>query len=182
MENQESNLARIRRLGRIRETVCLVAAVSVVPLLAAYWAAFPLLPGEMTQEVMRMVAVPVLPGWVRLLCFAVSLVPGLALVVTLLRLRALCALYREGHIFGLANVVCFRSLSRSLLVWAGASILYTPLRGLAVTAANPPGRHLLVLAFGGTELALFFLAALAVVITRVMEEARRLDEEQALTV
>ncbi|MEA4855793.1 hypothetical protein [Solidesulfovibrio sp.] len=36
---------------------------------------------------------------------------------------------------------------------------------------------------GGTsELALFFVAAVAVVISRVMDEARRLDEGQALTV
>ena len=112
---------------------------------------------------------PVLPAWVRGLCLTAALVPGAALVVTLLRLRALCALYRDGRIFTLANVVCFRSLSRALLAWAIASIVYTPLHGLAVTAANPPGRHILTLGIGGTEVALLFVAVLAVVIARVMQ-------------
>ena len=53
---------------------------------------------------------------------------------------------------------------------------------LAVTAANPPGRHMVSLGVGTTELALVFLASLALVMARVMDEARRLDEEAALTV
>jgi len=182
MENTETNMARIRRLGRVLETVCLAGAVAVIPLIALYWACFNLLPGDMTQESLRLSATPVLAAWVRSLCFAAALVPGVALVVTLLRLRALCALYGEGRIFTLANVVSFRSLSQALLAWAIASMLYTPLHGLAVTAANPPGHHMLSLGIGGTEVALVFVAALSVVIARVMEEARRLDEEQALTV
>jgi len=181
METQD-NMARIRRLGRMLESVCLTAALAVIPLLALYWTFFNRLPGEMTQEAARMAVMPVLPAWVRGLCLTAALVPGAALVVTLLRLRALCALYRDGRIFTLANVVCFRSLSRALLAWAIASIVYTPLHGLAVTAANPPGRHILTLGIGGTEVALLFVAVLAVVIARVMDEARRLDEEQALTV
>jgi hypothetical protein len=181
MEHKD-NLDRICRLGRVLETVCLVAAVAVVPSIALYWAAFNLLPGDMTQEVARLAAFPALPAWVRGLCFLAAMVPGVALTVTLLRLRALFALYKEGRIFTLANVVCFRSLARALMTWAAASILYTPLHGLAVSAANPPGRHMLTLGIGGTELALFFMAAMTVVIARVMDEARRLDEEQALTV
>jgi hypothetical protein len=180
--NDVDNLQRIRRLGRTLERVCLTGAVAVTPLVAGYWLFFNQLPADMTQEAARLAEVMVLPGWVRGLCFLAAMVPTVALAVTLLRLRALCALYAQGRIFTLANVVCFRSLSRALLAWAGASILYTPLHGLAVTAANPPGRHMLALGVGGTELALFFVAALAVVIARVMDEARRLDEEQALTV
>lgn len=178
----KDNMERIRRLGRILETLCLAAAVAVVPLLACYWAAFNTLPEDWTQEMTHLATGPVLPVAVRALCFLAALVPGVALTVTLLRLRALFALYKEGRIFSLANVVCFRALARALLGWAVASILYTPLHGLAVTAANPPGRHILSLGLGSSELALFFVAATAVVIARVMDEARRLDEEQALTV
>lgn len=177
-----NNLDRIRRQGRLLEIICLVAAVAVVPLTAAYWAAFNLLPADMTRQAADLAASPELPGWVRLLCFLAALVPGAALMVTLLRLRRLFALYTAGRIFTLANVVCFQSVARALFVWAACSILYTPLHGLAVTAANPPGRHMLTLAIGATELALLFVATLVVVIARVMDEARRLDEEAALTV
>lgn len=177
-----NNMDGIRRLGGLLERVCLVAAVAVIPLTGLYWAAFNSLPSTMTAEAVRQAASPVLPTWVRGLCFLTALVPGTALMLTLLRLRHLFALYKEGRIFTLANVACFRSVARALLWWAIASIIHTPLYGLAVTAANPPGRHLLTLGIGSTEVELFFIAALAVVISRVMDEARRLDEEQALTV
>jgi hypothetical protein len=178
----KDNMARIRRLGRWLEMVCLTAAVVVTPFIALYWAVFNLLPADMTHQTASLAVSPVLPAWVRGLCFLAAMAPGGALMLTLLRLRELFALYKEGRIFTLANVVCFRAVSRSLLVWAVASILYTPLAGLAVTAANPPGRHMLSLGIGSSELALFFVAAMAVVISRVMDEARRLDEEQSLTV
>lgn len=181
-DSKENNLVRIRRLARLLEKICLAAAVAVTPLLALYWAAFNALPADMTREVAALAVNPVLPAWVRGLCFVAAMVPGTALIVTLLRLRNLFSLYKTGRIFTLANVVCFRSVSRALFGWAIASVLYLPLRGLAVTAANPPGRHLLVLGIGGTELALLFMALLAVVIGRVMDEARRLDEELTLTV
>lgn len=178
----KDNMARIRRLGRVLETVCLTAAVAVTPLVALYWAAFNQLPSDWTRQTASLAVSPVLPGWVRGLCFLAALVPATALCVTLLRLRLLFALYKQGRIFTLANVACFRSLARALFIWAAASILYTPLSGLAVTAANPPGRHILVLGIGTAELGLLFVAVMAVVIAWVMDEARRLDEEQALTV
>jgi len=170
------------RLGRLLERICLTAAVAVAPGTALYWAAFNHLPADWTREAANLSVSPLLPLWVRGLCFLAAMVPGTALLVTLLRLRTLFTLYKEGRNFTLANVTCLRSLARALFVWAVASILYTPLHGLAVTAANPPGRHILALGLGSSELELFFVAALAVIIAHVMDEARRLDEEQALTV
>ena len=178
----KDNLEKIQRQARALERVCLVAAAAVVPLTALYWAAFNLLPADMTREAAMLAVAAELPGWVRGLCFLAALVPGVALMVTLSRLRHLFALYREGRIFTQANVTCFQSVARALFIWAIGSILYTPLHGLAVTAANPPGRHMLTLGIGSTELALLFVATLAVIIARVMDEARRLDEEAALTV
>lgn len=178
----KNNLDGIKKLGAALERVCLVAAVAVTPLTAAYWTVFDALPADMTAAAARQAASPELPAWVRALCFLAAMVPATAFMITLLRLRDLFALYKTGSIFSLANVVCFRSLSRALLWWAAAAILYTPLHGLTVSAANPPGRHILALGIGTNELALFFVAAIAVVISRVMDEARRLDEECALTV
>ena len=76
-----NNLERIRRQGRLLEIICLVAAVSVVPLTAVYWTAFNLLPADMTRQAAELAVSPELPGWVRLLCFLAALVPGVALMV-----------------------------------------------------------------------------------------------------
>ncbi|KHK04565.1 DUF2975 domain-containing protein [Desulfovibrio sp. TomC] len=177
-----NNLDNIRRQGWLLETASLAAALSVVPLTALYWAFFNSLPDDMTRQAAALAVQPELPGWVRLLCFVAAMVPGAALLVVLLRLRRLFALYKEGSIFSLANVLAFRSVARALLAWAVCSILFTPLFSLAVTAANPPGRHMISLGVGSTEVVLVFLAILALVIGRVMDEARRLDEDAALTV
>jgi hypothetical protein len=136
----------------------------------------------MTRQAAALAASPELPGWVRLLCFVAAMIPGTALMVVLLRLRRLFTLYKGGSIFSLANVLAFRSVARALFAWAVCSVLFTPLFSLAVTAANPPGRHMISLGVGTTEVELVFLAVLALVIARVMDEARRLDEEAALTV
>ena len=178
----KTNLESISRLARLLETVCLVAALAVAPLAALYWAAFNLLPADMTRQAAALAVSPELPGWVRLLCFGAAMVPGTALLFVLLRLRRLFTLYREGNIFSLGTVLAFRDVARALWLWAVCSVLATPLHSLAVTAANPPGRHMLSLGVGTTELELVFLASLAVVLARVMDEARRLDEEAALTV
>ena len=178
----KTNLESISRLARLLETVCLVAALVVAPLTALYWAAFNLLPADLTREAAALAVSPELPGWVRVLCFAAAMVPGGALMLALLRLRRLFGLYKEGSIFSLANVLAFRDLARALWIWAVCSVLATPLHSMAVTAANPPGRHMLNLGVGTTELELVFLASLALVMARVMDEARRLDEEAALTV
>jgi hypothetical protein len=178
----KTNLDSIGRQARRLEAVCLLAALAVAPLTALYWAAFNLLPTDMTQQAAALAVSPELPGWVRLLCFAAAMVPGTALMVVLLRLRRLFALFRQGSIFSLATVLAFRGVARALWAWAMCSVLFTPLFALAVTAANPPGKHMISLGVGTTELALVFLASLALVMARVMDEARRLDEEAALTV
>lgn len=178
----KTNLDNIRRQAGRLEAVSLFAAAAVAPLTALYWAAFNFLPADMTRQAAALAAGPALPGWVRLLCFAAAMVPGAALMLALLRLRRLFGLYKRGSIFSLANVLAFRGVARALWAWAVCCVLATPLHSLAVTAANPPGRHMVSFGVGTTELALVFLAGLALVMARVMDEARRLDEEAALTV
>lgn len=176
------NLARIRHLGRTLERICQAAAVAVVPLLAFYWVAFNHLPASMKTEAAGLAVTPVLPIWVLALSLLAAMVPGAALMLTLLRLRRLFSLYAKGRIFEAESVASFRSVTGALFVLAAASVISTPLHWLAVTAANPPGKHVLALGISSSELSLLFVAVVAVVISRVMDEARRLEEDHSLTV
>jgi hypothetical protein len=87
-----------------------------------------------------------------------------------------------GRIFDPENVACYRGLGKALLLWAGASFVQTPLLSIIATLPNPPGTRLLTLGVGSGELGFLFLGGLVLVVSWVMDEGRKLDEEQALTV
>lgn len=123
-----------------------------------------------------------LPVTTRLLCFVVCmLTAGVAMYGVLILMR-LFRLYEAGSIFTSANVACFRSLAKVLMWWCGAGILQDPLLGLSLTAHNPPGQHVLAIGLTSPDLTALMIGAFLAIIAWVMEEARRLQEEQDLTV
>jgi len=175
------NLGRIRSASRAFNALCL-ALMGLVPLcLAAYWFFLNELPQSMYAPL------PVAPSaelghGLRLLGFLVTMIPCGVLLYALSRLRRLFALYRKGIIFDAQNVACYRDLGKSLLCWAGAAFIQTPLLSMIITLPNPPGTRLFMLGIGSGELDCLFLGGLVLLISWVMDEGRRLDEEQALTV
>jgi len=175
------NLGRIRSASQAFSTLCL-ALMGLVPLcLAAYWLFLNELPHSMYAPL------PVAPSaelgyGLRLLGFLVTMIPCGVLLYALSRLRRLFALYREGIIFDRRNVACYRDLGKALVCWAGAAFVQTPLLSIVITLPNPPGTRLLMLGVGSGELGFLFLGGLVLLISWVMDEGRRLDEEQALTV
>lgn len=88
----------------------------------------------------------------------------------------------EGHIFSPTTVACYRRLGRSLLFWAAAQFLGTPLLTLALTSANPPGQHMITIGVGSGELTALFLGGVVLLVSCVMDEGRRLEEDQLLTI
>lgn len=175
------NLGRIRRISRAFDILC-TALMGLVPLgLAAYWLLLNDLPHSMYAPLPTAPSAPLGTG-LRLLGFLVTMIPCGVLLYALTRLRRLFALYRKGIIFDRQNVACYRDLGKALLCWSGAAFLQTPLLSMILTLPNPPGTRLLMLGVGSGELDCLFLGGLVLLISWVMDEGRRLDEEQALTV
>ncbi|NMC51032.1 MAG: DUF2975 domain-containing protein [Desulfovibrio sp.] len=175
------NLGRIRSVSRTFRTLC-TALMVLLPLgLAVYWFFLNDLPKSMLEPLPAAPSVALGPG-LRLLGFLATMIPCGVLLYAVWRLRRLFSLYMAGRIFGPENVACYRGLGKALLLWAGASFVQTPLLSIIATLPNPPGTRLLMLGVGSGELGFLFLGSLVLVVSWVMDEGRKLDEEQALTV
>lgn len=176
----EKEVARIAKLGARLRLVCTLLMIAVPIVLALCWAFMEHLP-----LVNARLPAPVdgsLPLASRWLAFAVSMLPGGVAIYALSRLRRLFGLYAKGAIFRADNVRCFRELGWSLFAWAGASFLFNPLAGIILTFHWKPGTRLLVINLDSQDLLAVFMGLVVLTVSWVMDQGRRLAEEQELFV
>jgi hypothetical protein len=177
-----SNLGKIRTVSKTFRGLCTLGLVALPLGTVLFWAGFNALPQTMSAPFLINVATPTL-GWeARAMACAASMLPVGALCYGFVCLRRLFGLYMEGRIFSPANVACYRRLGRSLLFWAAAQFLDGPLLTLALTSANPPGQHMITIGVGSGELTALFLGGVVLLVSWVMDEGRRLEEDQLLTI
>lgn len=118
----------------------------------------------------------------RFLAFMADMVPLSAAIYGLLRLRDLFSLYEDGLIFTERNVRCLRSLGKTLLVWVGCDIVRYTLLSLILSLENPPGHRVLAVGLNSGDFTAVFVGIVVIIISWVMDEARKLEEDQALIV
>lgn len=118
----------------------------------------------------------------RLLGLLASLLPLSAQMYGLLSLRKLFAYYKEGLIFTYLHVKCFRNVGRALILWGVVGVFYRTLSTLLFTWGNPPGQKILEIKFTALDFTALTIGFIVLVVAWVMDEGRRLNEEQALTV
>lgn len=118
----------------------------------------------------------------RLLGLLISLVPLAIQMVALVTLLRLLRLYRDGSVFSGAHVACFKRLGQSLVAYACVGIVQKTAIVLVMTMNNPPGKRMLTLGISSDDITLFVVGAIVLMISWVMDEGRKLTEEQTLTV
>jgi len=178
MENTE----RITAVSRKLRLVCVGLIMCLPVLCAIFWIVFNRIYG-----MIPMIALPVrvdhdIPAFSRMLAFLCDLVPLSAIICALLKLKSLFQLYEKGMIFTGQNVECYRGLGKTLIAWVVCDIVNRTLLGLVLTLDNPPGKHLLVVGFDGGDFTGIFVGVAVLTISWVMDEARKMQEEQALIV
>lgn len=176
------NTYRIRRTSRLFIRL-LKGLMVIVPLvLMAVWIflndLLPLVQHELLPVFVRLP----LPPLSRLLAFCISLIPLALFCYANTTLIRLFRLYERGQIFSADNVGCFRRLSRALMAWCLVGILIDPFMGIALTLHHPPGERILYVGLGSPDLTALLIGGILAVISWVMDEARKLEEEQALTI
>lgn len=125
---------------------------------------------------------PPLPASARIMGLGASVLPMAAALYGIVALIRLFRLYEAGVVFREANVRCFRDLSRALLGWFAAGIVYQPFMSLALTLHHPPGQRQITLGLGTADLTALLVGLTLAVVAWVMDEGRKLQEEQDLTV
>lgn len=123
-----------------------------------------------------------LPWTTRALGFLVSLLPVGVAVFGLLTLTRLFRLYEAAIYFSRENVQLFRRLGTTLMLWVAASSLYTILLSVVITFNNSPGERMVVATFSYGDLAMLLMGGVVILISWIMDEGRKLEEEQAHTI
>jgi len=118
----------------------------------------------------------------KLIFVASNIVGALSFFLSLFVLKSIFKNYRKGEIFTRKNALSYRSLGLLSFLDALLAPLSDTLMILAVTLSNEPGHRYLSLSFGTPSFDAFFTGAIVIVISWVMGEASRLQEDQHLTI
>ncbi len=178
---EANNLDRIRTVsGKFK--ILFIALIFITPLAdLLFWLSFNHLPVGFAVQ-LPVPTPQTLPIETRLLAFLSSLIPNAVIIYGLFNLKELFSLYEKGIVFTQKNVQCFQRIGFSIIGFVFACIIKTPFLSLALTMYNPPGEHMLSLQFGSENVSTLIMGALVILISWVMNEAAKLEHEQAHTV
>lgn len=123
-----------------------------------------------------------LPPLTRFLAFLADMIPLGVMIYGLRKLEGLFRLYEHGLIFTEQHVRYFRSLGRTLIVWVGCDVVRNSLLSMVLTLDKPPGQRVITVGLGSADFAAIFVGIVVLIISWVMDEGRKIQEEQALIV
>ena len=179
MENENINrIQRVSRHFRLLFTV-LIFCTPVITLM--YWLFFNNLPIGFKAD-LPVAINQALPLKTLLLAFLVSLIPASVAVYGLIKLQELFRLYEKAIVFSKKNVECFRKLGYTLIYWVIANFIFVTLISLTLTFNNASGERVMVARFGVSDISTLIIGAVVILVSWVMSEASKLEQEQALTV
>ncbi|MGN6670433.1 MAG: DUF2975 domain-containing protein [Candidatus Nucleicultricaceae bacterium] len=119
----------------------------------------------------------------RLVALAGTIFAHIPLYFGYAALRRLFGLYRSKIIFSAQNVQCYRMLGMLMI---GASGFFMPIgEGITVMAlslSNPPGERLLSIGFGSPGIEMILTGLMIIVISWIMDEGRKIEEDRDLIV
>lgn len=178
MQNREHIRRTSHRLRRL-----LLAVTCAMPVVnAVTWIYINDVPEIMHRNMLPYFAVIPLPASARLMGFLVTMMPTVVAMSGAYYLMRLFHLYEQGKIFRPSNVQCFKKLSRVLIGWFAVGIIHRSLLSVALTLHNPPGHRIITLDIGSPDLTALLLGGILAVIAWVMEEGRKLQEDQDFTI
>lgn len=120
--------------------------------------------------------------FIRFLACMVEMLPTAVVMMGFYYLVQLFKLYSQSNIFGLQNVILIKKIGVTLIAQVFASIITQPLLSLILTMDAPKGGHLISIGFGSDELSNLVIGGIVVLISWIMEEGRKLEEEKNLTI
>ncbi len=180
-----NGLTRIQKVSRMLRFILMAVMVLLPVVSLVCWLSFNILPTSVDVLNLRSIPIEVqrnLSLHSRLLCFAASFIPICVQMVGIVVLMRLFKLYEQMLFFSDANVACFRKLGKVLLAQAIAGVLYVPLLSLAITMDNPPGQRRLAVGFDSLDVTALVVGIMVIVISWVMEEGRKIQDEHLYTV
>lgn len=177
------HLKKIRQLSGPFQRL-FVGLFWAVPILnAAYWMFYNILPASAMahNRIGLLVAEPPTVA-IRLFAFLVMMASLSVLMITFWSLARIFQFYTEGRIFSLNTIHCYRRLGWLFILAAPVRVFTQAALSVVMTWNNPVGQKSLMVSIGSGEIFSILTGGVILVITYVMREARRLEEEQSLTI
>ena len=184
---------KIRRLSKILKIIFAIAACGAPVLTAGIWVSdgFPFLKPwfDMTQypEMLRSGPALIKPyaeltATTKLLGFLISLIPTTFFTFAFFLLHRLFGLFEKLNFFSQESVLCIRKIGFCLLIGQLVFPFYIGLLSLALSFGNTPGSRFISLGFGTEQMTLTIVALIIILVSWIMNEGRKLQEEHAATV
>ncbi|OGT31770.1 MAG: hypothetical protein A3E87_02190 [Gammaproteobacteria bacterium RIFCSPHIGHO2_12_FULL_35_23] len=180
-------MTKIKRVSLFFRIVFQVIFLGVPIFLAIAWinAPRPLNFGffEIDMIYRGIVIQPILSNETKILGFLVCIIPtGLALYV-LYCLIKLFRLYEQGTVFSLVNVQYLRNIGYALLIGQIVLLpLYEALISVVLSWHNPHGYREMIISVQGRNLGMLLTGLLVILISWIMAEACKLQEDHQLTI
>ena len=175
-----TGIERIQRASRRLQVFCNVILVFIPVGVALAWIFVDNI--SINQLNLPVKPNPDHPWFIFLGGFFVSMIPAGVAMYAVYKLRELFGYYAGGTIFSQQNVRCYRSLGWAAIFWVIAEFITEPMHSVLLTLYNEPGTRLLTLSMSSDMIMGLFTGAAVLTIAWVMDEGRKIDEEQSLFV
>lgn len=174
--------ARVQTMSRFLRIVFTIILIGIPLIQILFWIFFNQLPPEMIPRELPVAVKQNLTMMTRLLALAASFITTGVVMACVYQLIRLFRFYEHAEIFTEGTVGCLRTLGRLLIGLFVAGIIQQPLLSVALTLQNPPGQRMLTFGLNSDNITVLLFGGVVVLITWVMDEGRKLQEEQRLTV
>lgn len=177
-----TDLERLSTISRLLGWVCLGLMIFLPASVLACWLYFDVFgPGIADRlGIAREYAIPdqLTPTQIAL-GIGVMMVPVGIMMFGLWNLRQLFQGFGAGRIFTLENTRSLRIFAWSAMVVIVVQFFTDGLLAVVLTLSNPPGQRILALSLSTEQIVAIFIGAVFVVIARVLEEGRKLADDNA---
>lgn len=112
----------------------------------------------------------------------ISVLPSAVIMTILYFLIKLFKLYEQGKIFTMLNVKYLKNIGVTMLIGQIVGLIYDGLISFALTFHNPPGHWVASVTFSNYDVYNILTAVMVIVISWIMEEGCKLQEENQYTV
>lgn len=116
------------------------------------------------------------------LALTASCLPLAVQLFTLFSLVQLFKLFEQGIFFSIQNVRYIRNIGYALITTQVINPLYQGLMGLILTWRNPPGERFFSITLDHTNIGILIVAFMVILISWIMLEGCKINEEQQLTI
>lgn len=176
------NPGQFRRVCSILQVMAAGLALAIPVGCGIFWIFLESVPPEMLQNLLPVLPDMPVPLPTKMLGFVIMMLPGAVNIYGLAVVSRLFRLYRQGSIFQPSVIHCYRKLGLAILLSVPADILCKPLLCIALTYANGPGQRTLMIGLSSDDIQGVIVGGAVLAIAWVMDQARKLEEEQALTI